>query len=78
MTLAVKHVTKSPGGEYWQQAARSEKLVVDLLIPGEDQIGPVSVPISRLSPNVNIRGYGLHSSLIVHSSMNRSTTESIG
>jgi hypothetical protein len=39
---------------------------------------PVSVPISRLSPNVNIRGYGLHSSLTVHTAMNRSTTESIG
>jgi hypothetical protein len=38
----------------------------------------LSVPISRLSPNVNIRGYGLHSSLAVHTAMNRSTTESIG
>jgi hypothetical protein len=39
MTLAVKHVTKSRGVSIGSEAARSAKLVVDLLIPGEDQIG---------------------------------------
>jgi len=45
MTLAVKHVTKSPGGvSIGSEAARSAKLVVDLLIPGEDQIGQFRSP----------------------------------
>jgi hypothetical protein len=77
MTLAVKHVTKSPGLSIGSEAARSAKLVVDLLIPARTKSAS-SVPISRLSPNVNIRGYGLHSSLAVQTAMNRSTTESIG
>jgi len=77
ITLAAKHGTKSPGLGIGSEAARSAKLVVDLLIPARTKSAS-SVPISRLSPNVNIRGYGLHSSLAVQTAMNRSTTESIG
>ena len=77
MTLAVKHVTISPGVSIGSEAARSAKLVLDLLILVRTKSAN-SAPTSGLSPNVNIRCYGLHSSLAVHTAMNRSTTESIG
>jgi len=39
MTIAVKHVMKSPGLSLGSEAARSAKLGCGPLDPGEDQIG---------------------------------------